>query len=79
MLKIQGKITGELEIKRFCMDGLVIQKECPKCGHTEEYDQYLSYPVINKQFEMDLYCDECEHEWTLSAKLEMNLVVSDKQ
>lgn len=80
MFKIKGKIKGELDIKRFYPEGLTIIQTCPKCNHKEEYDQYLSYPEINKEIELAACCPECFHEWEEKAILEIKLkLLREKQ
>jgi len=71
---IKGRMQGELEVKRFYLDGLKVTYRCPKCYLVHNYDDYLSNPPINKVFDMEFYCDNCEHEWTEAAKLSINLI-----
>ena len=72
-MKISGNITGDLEVKRFCMDGLIIILTCPVCGKIFNNDQYLNYPEMNKIFDFDCYCTNCEHEWVEKIRLNVNI------
>ncbi|HEY5563413.1 MAG TPA: hypothetical protein VIK72_16965 [Clostridiaceae bacterium] len=73
MIKITGKLEGELDIKRFYLEGVEIECICPKCKVTFEYDQYLSYPSVNEVMEIDLYCPDCDHEWMEEIKLSIGI------
>ena len=75
MLKITGKIVGELEIKRFYLEGLDVTAVCPHCDKEIELDQYLSYPDMNIPIDIDFYCNECDSEWSEKAILKVSLEV----
>ena len=54
-----------------------IHFSCPNCETPHARDlsgpNYLSYPTWNEEFEMDMYCDECDHEWVELMKLTVGL------
>jgi phage FluMu protein Com len=57
------EVTGnhKLEIKRFSFP-LVINCKCPKCATINEYDfedSYLTYPKVNEEQTIQVYCDDC--------------------
>lgn len=73
---ISSKPTGEIDVKRFYLDGVVVSGNCPKCKEPVELDlgeQYLSYPPMNKPFKESMYCQECDHEF--EVKLRVNISV----
>lgn len=75
MLKITGKLKGELEIKRMYLEGIKIKIICPNCNAEQLFDQYLSYPDINTPFGISMFCGSCEHEWIEKVQLDVKLKV----
>jgi hypothetical protein len=78
MAEIIGEIqTGELDIKRLYLPGLVIRDTCPNCGKECSNDLgevSTSYPVINAPTTYTLYCgDGCEHEWEIPIVIDMKI------
>ena len=72
-MKIKNNyMVSELDIKRFYLPCDLIVT-CPKCGAVIEHDQYVSFPIANKPFNLDLYCFECEHEWIKEVKIVLGL------
>lgn len=74
MIEILGELKGELEIKRMYLEGVTINCTCPKCDNKFIYDQYLSYPDINKTMEMEFYCSECNYDWLEKITLSMKII-----
>ena len=72
------KIKGNFQIdeKRVHVP-FVVKFECPKCGakgkHSLDEMDHLGFPDINAPFDYDLYCNECDHEWSVEVILEVNL------
>ena len=65
----------EIEVKRFYV-GHEIKIPCPECGKSELSflgDDYLSYPSLNVEEPAHGYCDECDNEFELGVKLELNI------
>jgi hypothetical protein len=59
-VKIQGKASGELEVKRFYVPGVIVESTCPNCGSKKEKDlsvEYFDYPSINKSQDFYFYCE----------------------
>jgi hypothetical protein len=63
MIKITGQPIGEIEVKRFYLDGLEMEYVCPECGTEHRWNDYLSYPDINKPVYLSFHCEGCDHEW----------------
>ena len=67
-MEIQGTCKGAELNKRQGLPGITITDQCPKCKvpYTMDLsDRYLSYPVVGAPTEVDGYCRECGHEWSL--------------
>ena len=70
----------ELDCKRFRIPGVRIESDCPNCGVERTVDlteHYLSYPKLGVPENFDLYCDECDHEWSVPLVLEISLKVAE--
>ena len=68
--------SGEIDAKRFRLP-VIHKQNCPICGESAERnleEHYLMYPDLG-EFEFDMYCDECGHEWGLKAKLTIILEI----
>lgn len=66
-------------IKRLYVD-LQIEKNCPKCGEQCEHDlneQYLSYVGEVEKESICFYCDNCDNEFTLQAKIQQTQLTLD--
>ncbi len=64
--------------KRFYMNGIVIEEECPKCGKLMSIDyahDYLMYPMFNEPIEIGLYCNvaDCGGEARRSIMLRLEV------
>ncbi len=51
---------GSIEVKRFYVDFAV---ECPECGELVKFDDYISYPELNKPEKAGMYCPKCDNDW----------------
>lgn len=82
-MKIIGKPTGDLPIKRFHLDGVTMQYTCPKCGKSDEEEwagDSVSYPPIGEPFRYYLGCHACGHDWHEMVVIDINLrCQSDKE
>ncbi len=67
-----NKEPQQLDIQRFYLPQDIMQV-CPKCGHEQEWDDYLSYPNVHEETEINLYCSECECEWSERIVLTVNI------
>lgn len=67
--------TGEIDCKRFYLDGLDLEITCPNCGDISDWDDYLSYPNTNIPIDFNCYCGECDHEWVEKVKLNLSFEV----
>ena len=76
-MNISGALEGELEIKRFYLQGLTIIDRCPKCGAELDYDDYLSYPEMNMEMKLSRHCGECKYEWDQKVILKVELIAID--
>ena len=75
MIKIEDNYQKtEIEEKRFYMPCKVIVT-CPKCNYEYEDDNYLSYPIANKDIDYDCYCGQCDHEWSEKVKIVLGIEV----
>lgn len=72
--KIEGKKRQRLPY--------VIEWVCPSCGEerqTSLQDKYLSYPVWGEQYDVPLFCMECDElEPIKTAHIEPDVVVRVK-
>ncbi len=76
-MKIEGTISGTLDVKRFYLPGVTIKDNCPKCGVELIKDfsngEYLSYPTAGKPEKIHFWCEECDEEWSGEVILDINL------
>ena len=71
MKRIQGKINIE-GIKRCYAEGAIIKINCKECNeelHQDFGDSYLMYPVIGEEKTFELYCEDCDIEYSLKGKV----------
>ena len=76
MFEIIGKPQGEIDVKRFYLDGVKIKTNCPKCDHDIKMDlgdDYLKDPEFNDPFTFPMYCCYCGYEWNEKVILEVEL------
>lgn len=76
MLKIIGQPKGEIDVKRFYLEGLEMKIICPNCNYEYDFNDYLSYPNVNIPININCYCNECENEWKEKIILKVNLELS---
>ena len=75
MITLKGQT--ETNVKRFYFDAKLKMK-CPNCGEEmvrDFSDDYLSYPVVEKDEEMALCCDGCDKEFIFPYKIKSINVV----
>jgi len=63
MKNIKAEGEREVEIKRFHFP-ISFKIKCAHCGEEIEQDfeeDYLSYPTLNKEEEVGIYCDDSSH------------------
>jgi len=80
MIKIKGKATGELAVKRLWLPGLQEHVKCPNCGHETWNDlngDHINYPMLGKWEEHGHYCSECGHEWVFDMKINITVDVRE--
>jgi len=75
MLEIINQPEGEIGIKRFEFEGLVMYYSCPICGESHIWNNYLYYPKINVPIDLPLYCRKCDHEWIEQIILKVNVEI----
>jgi C4-type Zn-finger protein len=71
MKTLIGKVTDELEEKRFYFKGK-IKVKCPNCKTQmvrDFEDDYLSYPQIGEMDELSYCCEKCDKEWVMPFKV----------
>ena len=74
--KVKGK-GFEIASKRLYLP-IEFDVDCPHCGEKITSDlesDYLSYPVINHTEQIHFYCNECDNESEVDAKLRVSLDV----
>jgi len=74
-MKIEGKVTGEVDYKRFYLPGLKITAQCPVCKKDLLFDgdhDYISYPKLGSPSVVYFYCEACDD----GPVIQMELVVS---
>lgn len=80
MSNVKGEMKGFLDVKRFYMEGVIIEHKCEKCGNLIEKDlghDYFSEPKINEIFEDYLFCSNCNHENKIKFKINLSLDTID--
>lgn len=65
------KMAVDLDVKRFQIP-FIIEGECPSCENSFSLD-LLSYPKLQKPFEMYACCEFCDHEWSFMIELSVSL------
>lgn len=78
-MKIDGKCTEVVEVKRFYLPGIVCRDTCPKCNFEVTTDlavSYLSYPTISAA-NVHFYCKNCENDWFKAARMEVTLTAQE--
>lgn len=81
MAKIKGFFKGELDVKRFYLPGIVIEDNCSECNKLVKFDgenDYLSYPNMDELQMIHMYCEDCNHDWSLPVKLEVKVSLTEK-
>lgn len=78
--RVEGSVEGD---KRQYVPYLIKWK-CPGCGVFCEInfsdDHYLSYPEFPGEKEVGLYCHECDHEETVTLKMDITVkLVKDQE
>ena len=74
-MKIIGKCTQVVEVKRFYLPGIVCSDICKKCNSEVKTDLsvcYLSYPTISAA-NVHFYCENCNNDWFCAAEMEVSL------
>lgn len=78
MKKVEIEESFGGDTKRFYMP-IAIKAKCPKCKSDmirDFKDQYLSYPIFNKDIEEYFYCDECDSEFSFDMQVNISLSLS---
>lgn len=69
----------EIDVKRFYFP-FKFDAPCPKClciVHQDFNRDYISFPEVNKESDLDMYCDECDYEWVVKYKIGMSIEVKN--
>lgn len=77
MVIIEGAATGDIDVKRFYLPGVVIKDIC-KCGSEMVKDMkkdYFSYPAWGVPEDLHLYCRDCNTETKVKIKISCKLEV----
>ncbi len=64
------------DCKRFYLPGVVLHQNCSKCNEILTWDgsdHYLGYPVVNKPFTLNFYCEECNTDTKIQVVLNVSL------
>ena len=74
-------VVGVIELgKRFCVPGVSLESNCPKCGALAETDlanDYLSYPVVGEPYEHTFWCEYDEEEWSVRVVVRVTVEAWD--
>ncbi|MEN8907859.1 MAG: hypothetical protein ABF289_18055 [Clostridiales bacterium] len=64
-------VKGEIEVKRFYLEGVKLSAPCPKCKKVIQFDnsQYISYPKLNKKEIINIFCEKCDDFFEVEIKL----------
>ena len=73
--KIKIEKGSSIDVKRFYLPGVEITTKCPKCGEEIKYfgEDYLSYPIVGEIETLALYCSNCDINFLIDAKLNIEL------
>lgn len=77
MVRVEGNLNGEIDVKRFYLEGIKIISNCPKCGKEAVFDgdsDYLSYPKANEVDTVCFYCGSCDDDWLEEIKLKISII-----
>jgi hypothetical protein len=80
---IHKEPVKHLDIKRF-HHGYEFEEDCPQCkehvvwGEGHPGGRALNYPDVGKPFEIDMYCDECGHEWSREVLITIKIEAVDE-
>ena len=69
-------VDNRLDVKRFYLPGVTIKDNCPNCKTECVYDltdHYLSHPKLNTPEDCVFYCDNCDNDWKIQVRLNLNL------
>lgn len=75
--KVHGE--NEIEVKRFYLP-LVVSIDCPRCKSVNEVDfnnEYLSFPVTNKNNAVYVCCNNCDNEYEFDVNLSIEIEVNN--
>lgn len=81
MKLIKSKKKYSLEVKRLYLP-IKLAIECPECKTKLKkslYDEYLSYPTVNKIEPLVFYCEKCEGEYEVDTILRVSFEIDDKK
>lgn len=71
--------SGEIDVKRMYLPGVIVERECPTCRDTCQADlggdRYLNFPKMNEEFKLGIYCEKCDNEFYVQAQLRVKLEV----
>lgn len=78
---VSGDVVVGCEItdgKRFRIPGVLVTQPCPECGAEivwgDDYDDYLSYPVVGEPAQISCECLECEnYEMVVNVVVAVNV------
>lgn len=71
----KNKVKGNIDVKRFYLEGIVIYENCPKCEKLIKFDdsQYMSYPNLNRKETINILCENCDDFFEVSIKLTLKV------
>ena len=71
MTQYTGDVTNSLmQVDEVYAEGIEpLVRACPSCGENVTYDFSEEYLFCGDLAEIRLYCDDCNIEWTLEAKV----------
>lgn len=77
MLRInKTKLEGEIEVKRFYLNGVEMVSLCPNCREASFWNgdsEYISHPNLDENQYVHFCCDDCEEEWEEYFKMSIVL------
>lgn len=82
MIRIFGTdAPHQIDEKRLSFPGK-LRTQCPNCGKPFERDfskgddgQGFDYPFVNQNIVETLYCNGCDHEWSVTLRIEVTIKV----
>lgn len=82
MRQVFDLVDVEIDVKRFYLPGVSFSRPCPNCKaqvKREFEGNYLSHPSVGVEFQLHMWCNKCDHEFCIPAKLNLSLELPEQE